>query len=285
LPGCGIVGAVFTIYRRRRFAKLIETMEKHHKSALLELLHLGALLALIPAFYLVLAGPGPLYRALGYLAYAALGVALVVIDHLSQKLANAMQRLQRRKYAWADRLIVVGSLLSAWPSGLPWSSIEWALRLSYCGLVFTRMPSLLFAHMALNRLWQICLLAMAMLAVAGAGFLWLEPSVETYADGAWLAFTTGATVGYGDIVPSTAASRIFAAFIVLLGYAVFSLVTANIAALLVGEDEKKLKRELHADLRALRKEIAQLQERLSRQDLNAAALPANDRSLGGASEN
>jgi voltage-gated potassium channel len=257
-------------------------MEKHRTGLFLELMHLGALLALTPAFYMVLAGPGPQYRALGYLTYAALAIVLTVIDHVSMHHANAVQRAQRRKYAWVDRLIVLGALACAYPTGVPWSSMEWVLRLGYCCLVFTRMPSLLFAHVALNRLWQICLLAAAMLAVAGAGFLWLEPSVENYADGIWLAFTTGATVGYGDIVPSTPASRILAAFIVLLGYAIFSLVTANIAALLVGEDEKKLRRELHADLKALRKEMAQFQRGMQASDLNVLPGSANDLAYGSA---
>lgn len=49
----------------------------------------------------------------------------------------------------------------------------------------------------------------------------LEPDVNTYVHGAWLAFTAGATVGFGDSVPSMPASRIFAVCIVLLGYVLF----------------------------------------------------------------
>ncbi|HEX8956898.1 MAG TPA: ion channel [Burkholderiaceae bacterium] len=256
-------------------------MEKHRRTVVLELMHLAALLALTPAFYLVLAGPGPVFRNLGYLLYAGVALALLTIGHATLHNTNAVQRLQRRKYAWLDRLIILGALASAWPGGVPWNSIEWALRLGYCCLVFARMPSLLFARLALNRLWQVCLLAVSMLAVGGAGFLWLEPNVGNYADGVWLAFTTGATVGYGDLVPSTAASRILAAFIVLLGYALFSLLTANIAALLVGEDEKKLRRELHADLRALRQEIAALQERMRAQEIAVRPVSANDCAYAG----
>ncbi len=61
---------------------------------------------------------------------------------------------------------------------------------------------------------------------------------------------------------STPASRIFAVFIVLLGYTLFSVVTASIAALLVGEDEKRIKREMHVEMRALRTEISNLREEL-----------------------
>lgn len=33
-------------------------------------------------------------------------------------------------------------------------------------------------------------LGMVTVALAGAGFYWLEPSVETYGEGLWLAFTS-----------------------------------------------------------------------------------------------
>ena len=105
------------------------------------------------------------------------------------------------------------------------------------------------------------------LAIAGAGFYWLEPTVESYGDGLWLAFTSGATVGYGDIIPTTPASRIFAALMVLVGYAILSMVTASIAAFFVGEDEKHLRRETHHDIKALREEVTQL--RLSLEEWKA----------------
>ena len=63
-------------------------------------------------------------------------------------------------------------------------------------------------------------------------------------------------------MPSTPASRILAVFIVLLGYALLSLVTGSIAALLVGEDERRIRRELHADMRILLREVALLRRQL-----------------------
>ncbi len=92
--------------------------------------------------------------------------------------------------------------------------------------------------------------------------LWLEPTVSSYGEGVWLAFSSAATVGYGDYYPTTPASRIFSVFIVLPGYAALSLVTAAIAAFFIGEEEKELRRELHHDMRALRNEITELQSDL-----------------------
>ena len=120
-----------------------------------------------------------------------------------------------------------------------------------------------------HHLFQVLAFAVLLLAVAGGGFYWLEPKVLTYADGLWLAFITGATVGYGDLVPSTPAARIFAVFIVLLGYALFSIVTASIAALFVSEDEKRFEKELHADIRSLRADIAALRSELHQPDAAA----------------
>ena len=96
-----------------------------------------------------------------------------------------------------------------------------------------------------------------------------ESASETTPDlasGLWLAFTTAATVGYGDLVPTTAASRIFAVFVVLLGYGVLSLVTAAIAARWIETEERRIERQILRDMRremaALRLEIVGLREAL-----------------------
>jgi voltage-gated potassium channel len=55
---------------------------------------------------------------------------------------------------------------------------------------------------------------------------------------------------------------LFAAFMVMLGFAMLSLVTGGIAAAFVGEDERKLRHELHADIKALRLEVQALRSAL-----------------------
>ena len=215
-----------------------------------------ALVLSIPAFYLLLDDVDARLRGMGSLLYAVTAV-LVGVDLWCRRGVPPNWR-----FTLVDAGLLLGALASAWPTGTPWSELEWWLRLTYSAIVFLRFPTLLAPWALPKHLMQIIALSIILLALAGAGFYWLEPRVLTYADGLWLAFITGATVGYGDLVPSTHASRVFAVFIVLLGYAIFSVITASIAALFVGEDEKHFQQELHADIRALRREITVLRDEL-----------------------
>lgn len=104
------------------------------------------------------------------------------------------------------------------------------------------------------------LLCLLILGLGGVGFWILEPGVITLSDGLWLAFTTAATVGYGDIVPSTHASRTFAVLVVLLGLAVLSLVTASVAAMFVETEERQVERDLMHAIGALRAEVRSLHD-------------------------
>ena len=215
-----------------------------------------ALMLSIPAFYLLLDDADARLRDIGSLLYA-LTALLVGIDLWQRRGAEPDWR-----FRLVDTGLLLGALASAWPAGTPWSELQWWLRLTYSAIVFLRFPTLVAPWALPKHLMQILALSVILLALAGAGFYLLEPHVLTYADGLWLAFITGATVGYGDLVPSTHASRVFAVFIVLLGYAIFSVITASIAALFVGEDEKHFQQDLHADIRALRQEITTLRNEL-----------------------
>lgn len=235
-------------------------MQKKHLLEPLRPALLCALVFSIPAFYLVLTGPNAAYRHLGSALYG-LTALLMAADLGLRRRANAHAPV-RWSAVLLDLVILFGALASAWPGSAPWTVLEWILRLALSGLIFIRLALLLARLVAPHHLFQVLAIAVALLAIAGGGFYWLEPKVLTYADGLWLAFITGATVGYGDLVPSTPASRIFAVFIVLLGYALFSVVTASIAALFVSEDEKRFEKELHADIRSLRSEIAALRSEM-----------------------
>lgn len=105
----------------------------------------------------------------------------------------------------------------------------------------------------------LCLL---ILSLGGFGFWILEPRAHTFSDGLWLAFTTAATVGYGDIVPSTHASRFFSVIVVLFGLAVLSLVTASVAAMFVETEERQIELDLMQEIGSLRAEVRSLRNEI-----------------------
>ncbi len=115
------------------------------------------------------------------------------------------------------------------------------------------------SHLVRRGLMYSLSLVLAILLLGGVGFWVLDPRVETLQDGLWLAFTTAATVGYGDLVPSTHLSRAFAVLVVLLGLAVLSLVTASLAAIFVEQDVEEEERQIEIDLM---REIKHLQHQV-----------------------
>jgi voltage-gated potassium channel len=97
-----------------------------------------------------------------------------------------------------------------------------------------------------------------MVLIAGLGFWWVDPHIDSYGKGLWLAFVSTMTVGYGDVVPTTAGSKAFAVILILLGYGIISLVTASIAAFFIGKEDTDIPRKMHGDIRELWEEVRQL---------------------------
>ena len=125
-------------------------------------------------------------------------------------------------------------------------------------------------HIARRGVIYSLILCGVILLLGGVGFWLLDPAVKTIADGLWLAFTTAATVGYGDMVPSTHASRMFAVIVVLLGLAVLSLATASLAAIFVEKDveegeELQIEHQLMREIRHLREEVQSLRLDIQRE--------------------
>ena len=130
-------------------------------------------------------------------------------------------------------------------------------------------------HIARQGVFYSLLLCGVIMLLGGVGFWLLEPRVHTIADGLWLAFTTAATVGYGDIVPSTHGSRLFAVIMVLLGLAVLSLATASLAAIFVEKDveegeELQIEHQLMREIRRLREEVQSLRHEIQREKNSTA---------------
>jgi voltage-gated potassium channel len=89
----------------------------------------------------------------------------------------------------------------------------------------------------------------------------IDPNVKTVEDGLWWALVTMATVGYGDVVPKTTEGRLFGSVIIILGAVFFSLLTAQLAAYMVGEEELMRERDILNLVRQNQKKLTELTER------------------------
>ncbi|MDC8786505.1 potassium channel family protein [Roseateles koreensis] len=223
---------------------------------------LMVLFATIPAFYIELLENLPTPLALAIYLVAA-GVTALSLWRVARHVSHPRQYLRSNAL---DVLLVVGLLVAALlpPSAL--SNQALAARLFVALLTLLRMVWAIKSWVTRGGLGYLLSLALLVLGFCGVGFWALEPRVHSLGDGLWLAFTTAATVGYGDIVPTTPAAKIFAVFVVLLGYAVLSLVTAAIASFWVESSERRMERDIlrdmHAQLRGLHEEVAALKDEL-----------------------
>ncbi len=214
-----------------------------------------ALLAL-PAFYFQEVATNGLLRHVGQ------GLdAFILLAFSAEFFWMLRQTRQPRLYVahnWLDLLIIFAAAVSFAGVESEWVPLARLLRIAYVTLVLARALGSMRNVLSPASMPYFLGWGAVTLALAGAGFYWLEPTINSYGDGLWLAFVTGSTVGYGDFVPTTAASRFFAVIMVFAGFAMMSLVTASIAAYFIGEDEKKLRREMHQDIKELREEVAKL---------------------------
>lgn len=232
---------------------------KRHSAALV-----AAQLLTVPAFYLSMApGQG---LGVGRLLYLAAAVC-VLAGAWWYRRGQGPHAHRPLAHWWPDALLAAALAACALAPVSDAAPAALALRLAtaLAGLAGTAWA--LHGWLRRGSLGYLLASALLVLLMCGMGFWWLEPKTPTLADGLWLAFTTAATVGYGDVVPTTPASKVFAVFVVLLGYSVLSLVTAAIAARWVEDEERRIEHEvlrsLHAEIGDLRAQMAELKTHLA----------------------
>lgn len=234
-----------------------------------------ALLCTVPSFYVELLHESPpLLAVLSYLIAAAAMASMLV--HVGLRSGNLKAHLRANSF---DLLLCAGLVAAAMLP--PSSTSEAALWFRVVVGFFTMSRMFWAAHYVVTRggtLYRL-IAALLVLVLCGLGFWWLEPTTPTFGDALWLAFTTAATVGYGDSVPTTPASKIFAVFVVFLGVGAITLVAAGIASAWIATEERTIEREiladLHKQLAGLRAEITALRE-AAEQDRPPAEAPVRD---------
>ena len=117
---------------------------------------------------------------------------------------------------------------------------------------------------ALRRALVFIAIAIGVVVIT-AGFIMWAVDRKNFPDpgeGMWWAVQTVTTIGYGDVVPTTAAGRAVASLVMILGVAFVSILTAFIVSDLVARHAALQQKEIEQEELDTTAAIARLDERL-----------------------
>lgn len=173
--------------------------------------------------------------------WVSIAIWFVFATELVINLVNVTQKWRYLRQNWMNLLIVIVAF--PWIDwGSDWAVIIRSLRLILFLRFFAHFYKDALAILNRHKLGQILLGAAFLIVGSGGLFAYIED--RNLMDGLWYALVTITTVGYGDIVPQTESGRIFSGFLILFGVVLFSLVTANISAFLIGSSQRRQELEI-----------------------------------------
>lgn len=120
------------------------------------------------------------------------------------------------------------------------SGILRSLRLLlFFGILF-RLSADLRSVLGRHNLGITLMVAFGFLVLSAFLISGLDPAFKNPVDGFWWAWVTMTTVGYGDLVPTTLEGRLVGMLLILVGVALFSLLTASFSVFFIERDEKEM---------------------------------------------
>lgn len=170
------------------------------------------------------------------------------------------------RHNWMNLLIIVGGLPLIW-NITPLAGVLRSLRLLLLFSLFLRFSTTVRAMLRHNSIGATLGAASMVIILSGLVMAAIEPTVTSPWDGIWWAWVTVTTVGYGDIVPHTAAGKLFGSLLILMGVALFALMTASFSSFFIGRDVSKVEEGIERDVSKLEHEDAEFRtvmERMSR---------------------
>lgn len=90
--------------------------------------------------------------------------------------------------------------------------------------------------------------ATLLLSMAAGVLVWVidRRDFPTLGDGLWWALVTLATVGYGDIVPTSTWGRVVGSLVIVMGVTFLSFLTATVTSYFVSSDQAEREAEAEA---------------------------------------
>ena len=171
----------------------------------------------------------------------------------------------RRAYLsgnWMNLVIITGGMPFFWQFA-PLVGLLRSFRLILVVVILARLSKSVRTLLSRHQLGNTLAVAFIAMVLSGVIVSRIDPSIGTVWDGMWWAWVTMATVGYGDVVPHSAAGRLFGSLLILFGVLLLSLLTANLAAFFIDTDVEKIERDEKSADRMLREISARL-ERVER---------------------
>ncbi|WP_051206373.1 ion channel [Oceanospirillum maris] len=147
---------------------------------------------------------------------------------------------RRRVYLkrnWMNIVILVLGLPILWGD----SSMAIVLRMLRVVLILSLlmpMSSTIHAILARNNLGTTLLISAIFVGLSGTFISVIDPAIDSPWEGIWWALVTVTTVGYGDVVPSSATGKFFATILILLGIGLLSLLTASFSVFFLSQEEE-----------------------------------------------
>jgi len=152
---------------------------------------------------------------------------------------------------WLNLLIIVFGLPLLWNGTTEIAALR-TLRLFLILPMLLGISRTVRKFLARNQLGVTLLVALFIIIASGILIAGIDPAIDNIWDGFWWAWVTVTTVGYGDIVPSSPAGKVFAGLLILFGLGLFSLITASFSAFLLSREEEEILKEEREELRQLR---------------------------------
>ena len=168
------------------------------------------------------------------------------------------------KSNWGNLVIIAAGVPLLWDA-FPHAGGLRALRLLVLFSLLFNMSGVAHKVLGRNHLGTTLMVSFIIVIMAGTLMAVIDPNIDTPFDGIWWAWVTITTVGYGDLVPGSTAGRLFGSVLILMGIALFSMLTASFSAFFIEQEEEKISaQEIQnsEELAALRQQVVSLENKI-----------------------